>query len=168
MVCCCYCIILRGRMQCGDDLEWPPLVLWPCSAEELFYISRLSRSAERSKRIFTGGVVKANDICSAAFCESAALRGTNPLRHRCAMPPPPKGGGFALLIGRWQKAPPSGELANAVSLRGFSPLKFCKNPYPQRRACTASGAATVVSRHDPSRENAFGALRRARQTRNIK
>ena len=30
-------------------------------------------SAERSKRIFTGGVVAANGICSAAFCESAAL-----------------------------------------------------------------------------------------------
>ena len=43
-------------------------------AEELFIISRLSRSAERSKRIFTGGVVKASGICSAAFCESAALR----------------------------------------------------------------------------------------------
>ncbi len=44
------------------------------SAEELFIISRLSRSAERSKRIFTGGVVTENGICSAAFCESAALR----------------------------------------------------------------------------------------------
>ena len=43
------------------------------SAERIFIISRLSRSAERSKRIFTGGVVKANGICSAAFCESAAL-----------------------------------------------------------------------------------------------
>ena len=31
-------------------------------------------SAERSKRIFTGGVVKASGICSAAFCENAALR----------------------------------------------------------------------------------------------
>ena len=30
--------------------------------------------AERSKRIYTGGVVAANGICSAAFCESAALR----------------------------------------------------------------------------------------------
>ena len=30
--------------------------------------------AERSKRIFTGGVVAANGICNAAFCESAALR----------------------------------------------------------------------------------------------
>ena len=34
----------------------------------------MSRSAERSKRIFTGGVVAANGICNAAFCESAALR----------------------------------------------------------------------------------------------
>ena len=31
-------------------------------------------SAERSKRIFTGGVVTASGICSAAFYESAALR----------------------------------------------------------------------------------------------
>ena len=43
-------------------------------AEELFIISRLSRSAERSKRIFTEGVVTASGICSAAFYESAALR----------------------------------------------------------------------------------------------
>ena len=34
----------------------------------------LTSSAERSKRIFTGGVVTENGICSAAFCESAALR----------------------------------------------------------------------------------------------
>ena len=32
-------------------------------------------SAERSKRIFTGGVMEGNGIYSAAFCESAALRG---------------------------------------------------------------------------------------------
>ena len=44
------------------------------SAEELFIISRLSRSAERSKRIFTRGVVKENCRGSAAFCESAVLR----------------------------------------------------------------------------------------------
>ena len=41
---------------------------------KIIFISRLSRSAERSKRIFTGGVVEENGICSAAFCESAALR----------------------------------------------------------------------------------------------
>ena len=33
-------------------------------------------SAERSKRIFTGGVVEENGSCSAAFYESAALRNT--------------------------------------------------------------------------------------------
>ena len=32
------------------------------------------RSAERSKRIFTGGVVMENGNYSAAFCESAGLR----------------------------------------------------------------------------------------------
>ena len=68
-------------------------------AEELFIISRLSRPAGRSKRIFTGGVVTENGICSAAFCESAALQerlllsasGLNPLRLCFANPPPPKG-----------------------------------------------------------------------------
>ena len=40
---------------------------------KIIFISRLSRSAERDKRIFTGGAVTANGICSAAFCESAAL-----------------------------------------------------------------------------------------------
>ena len=44
-------------------------------AEELFIISRLSRPAGRSKRIFTGGVVTENGSYRAAFCESAALRG---------------------------------------------------------------------------------------------
>ena len=38
----------------------------------------LTSSAGRSKRIFTGGVVTANGSCSAAFCESAALRGIPP------------------------------------------------------------------------------------------
>ena len=41
----------------------------------------------------------------------------NPLRHRCAMPPPPRGGGFALLTGRCIKAPPSGELSPQVTER---------------------------------------------------
>ena len=41
---------------------------------KFIFISRLSRPAGRSKRIFTGGVVTASGICSAAFCESAALR----------------------------------------------------------------------------------------------
>ena len=61
-------------------------LLCASSAEELFIISRLSRPAGRSKRIFTGGGVTANGICSAAFCESAALRETNSLRlMACAL-----------------------------------------------------------------------------------
>ena len=55
-------------------MEMPSALLWAYSAERIFIISRLSRSAERDKRIFTGGVVTENGICSAAFCESAALR----------------------------------------------------------------------------------------------
>ena len=78
-----------------DDLEWPPLALWPSSAERIFIISRLSRSAERSKRIFTRGVVEENGICSAACCASAALRESTanlrPLRLCFANPPLPKG-----------------------------------------------------------------------------
>ena len=70
---------LAGRCPNNSSL-FPPLAavvvvaLCAYSAERIFIISRLSRSAERSKRIFTGGVVAANGICSAAFCESAALR----------------------------------------------------------------------------------------------
>ena len=49
--------------------------------------------------LFTGGVVEENSICSAAFCESAALGDTNSLRlTACALsvtayavPPLPKG-----------------------------------------------------------------------------
>jgi len=45
----------------------------------IIFISRLSRSAERSKRIFTGGVVKANGICHGQNKKprrAGALRGT--------------------------------------------------------------------------------------------
>ena len=46
---------------------------------------RLSHSAECSKPIFTGGVVTASGSCSAAFCESAALRGApSPSQPHCA------------------------------------------------------------------------------------
>ena len=54
-------------------MKCAPRSLCASSAERIFIISRLSRSAERDKRIFTGGVVEENGICSAAFCESAAL-----------------------------------------------------------------------------------------------
>ncbi len=81
-------------------------------AEELFIISRLSRSAERSKRIFTGGVVTENGSCSAAFCESAALRGIPPqslLRKASS----PKGTpyGYAAKFPATAKAVPLGKVA---------------------------------------------------------
>ena len=59
---------------------------------KIIFISRLSRSAERSKRIFTGGVVAENCICSAAFCESAALwLVSSPSQSNPAdLPAPPK------------------------------------------------------------------------------
>ena len=47
----------------------------------------------------------------------------------------------------------------------FFPLKAVRKS-PQRRAFAESGAIAAVFRYDSSRENAFGALRRARQTRN--
>ena len=40
--------------------------------------------------LFTGGVVEGNGICSAAFCESAALR-EYPFSLCCAKPAPPRG-----------------------------------------------------------------------------
>ena len=45
-----------------DDLELPPLCSGNRSGRIIFY-SRLSRSAERSKRIFTGGAVPGSCIC---------------------------------------------------------------------------------------------------------
>ncbi len=62
---------------------------------------------------FTEGVVTGNGICCAAFCESAAQRGTNPLRHRCAMPPPPKGGRFCSTYRQMAKSSPLGELSRS-------------------------------------------------------
>ena len=80
---------------------------------KIFIISRLSRSAERSKRIFTGGVVAANGICSAAFCESAALGEKYPLSLCYAKPAPPRGRLMALLetLPPPPKAVPLGKVA---------------------------------------------------------
>ena len=71
------------------------------------------------------------------------------------MPAPPKGGAFGHLPVSADKAPPSGELANAVSLRGFFSLPSGANHPPQRRAFAESGAVNAVSLYDPSRENGF-------------
>ena len=80
-------------------------------------------SAERSKRIFTGGVVTENGICSAAFCESAALReSTASLRlHpalRATFPRPGEGfSGSGKLLAKtqslWARLLPRGELSRS-------------------------------------------------------
>jgi hypothetical protein len=57
----------------------------------------------------------------------------------------------------------------AERLRAFRyPIFTGEDHVPQRRAFAESGAANAACRYDPSGENAFGALRRARQTRNYK
>ena len=56
--------------------------------------------------ISAGGLMKAIQK-KAPSAPTQTVR--NPLRHRCAMPPPPKGGGLAHLSVRSIKAPPLGE-----------------------------------------------------------
>ena len=46
------CAMPGGLFCIENDWECPPLALWASSAEKSFLISRLSRSAERSKRFF--------------------------------------------------------------------------------------------------------------------
>ena len=77
-------------------------------------------SAERSKRIFTGGVMEGNGICSAAFCESAALRGSTPSVIAYGDATFPKGtafGGGGKLCGSTERRPLGGAVAQR--LRGF-------------------------------------------------
>ena len=72
-----------------------------------------------------------NVICSAAFCESAALRGkvfaefqrAEPSQSSLRDASSPEGGALSALTGRCVKAPPSGELAATIGsrLRGFAP-----------------------------------------------
>ena len=77
-------------------------------------------------------------------CQLSQRERANPLRRSRASSP--EGGAFCHLPVSTNKAPPSGELANAVSLRGF---------FPPRSAFTESGAANAVFLHDPTRENAM-------------
>ena len=71
-------------------MKCPPLTLSASSAENLFLILRLLRSAERSKRFFTRGAVKANSnaLRSAALPKEAALQmlfpvTTSPVKMQC-------------------------------------------------------------------------------------
>ena len=68
----------------------------------IIFISRLSRSAERSKRIFTGGGRNGK----------RQLRGENPLRLT-AFASSPEGGAFGYLAVSTDKAPPFGGAGTA-------------------------------------------------------
>ena len=101
------------------------------SGKNIFNFGIAERLRTLRYSIFTGGVVKGNGICSACFLRKRGAAGKlllgasglNPLRHRYAMTPPPRGGGFALLAGRCTKAPPSGELSPQVTERVRAPNK---------------------------------------------
>ncbi len=74
-------------------------------------------SAERSKRIFTGGVVEGNGSCSAAFCESAALRGITPSVIAYGDATFPKGTAFrggGKLCGSTERLPLGGAVAQRL------------------------------------------------------
>ena len=91
-----------------------------------FRVCRGLRAAPNA--IFTGGVVTRNGICSAAFCESAALQirffaefqRAEPSQSSLRDASSPEGGALSALTGRCVKALPSGELARE-RLRGFAP-----------------------------------------------
>ena len=86
----------------------------------IIFISRLSRSAERSKRIFTGGVVAANGICNAAFCESAALRAC----------PLPLGGAVAQRLRGFKSAEPEKTVKRSSRRTGVNLQFFPVQPTP--------------------------------------
>ena len=111
-----------------DDLELPPLCSGNRSGRIIFY-SRLSRSAERSKRIFTGGAVPGSCICCCwpavnAQREWVLLRESEPSQSRLTPRQLSRRASFLAVRKSWpprDKAPPSGELARskATRLRGF-------------------------------------------------
>ena len=75
----------------------------------------------------------------------------NPLRHRCAMPPPPKGGGLAYLSVRSIKAPPSGELLSAAKLRGFAlPSGAPERAHPLAENRSHPGKISIICMHSGS------------------
>ena len=67
--------------------------------------------------IFTGGVVEENEICSAAFCESAALRGITPSVIAYGDATFPKGTAFrggGKLCGSTERRPLGGAVAQRL------------------------------------------------------
>ena len=90
-------------------------VLWPYSAERLFLFVVSKRLRAFRNYFFTGGVVEENGICSAAFCESAALRGSTPSVIAYGDATFPKGTASAV-AGNFAAAPkgvPLGELSRS-------------------------------------------------------
>ena len=83
-------------------------------------------SAELSKRIFTGRVMEGNGICSAAFCESAALRGSTPSVIAYGDATFPKGTAFriAAKFPSSQKASPWGSWLCAAKTEGVYLFRF--------------------------------------------
>ena len=74
-------------------------------------------SAERSKRIFTGGVVEGNGSCRAVFCESAARRGITPSVIAYGDATFPKGAAFrggGKLCGSTERRPLGGAVAQRL------------------------------------------------------
>ena len=115
--------------------------LWPSSAESFLYCNS-GKSADFPELPFPGRGRKGQ--------RKLSRKHPRPLSHRYAMPAPPKGEPLAVH-------------ANFISLP--RPLPLRKSPAAPPLP-TEAGAAAAVCGYDPSCENAFGALRRARQTRN--
>ena len=131
-------------------------------------------------------------LCGVTFCLPSACRDA-PLGQRQGgvfrLPPPylwtpptpqqVKGCSPLTILKKKSKhkkasAAPVGAIALTLfSLLHLKPLSRCAtappggaSARPQRRAFVESGTANAVWGHDPTRENAFGAARRPRQTRN--
>ena len=115
---------LAGRCPNSSSL-FPPLAavvvvaLWPYSAERLFLIEQSRSVCGRSGFAFSRkGVVTGNCICSAAFCESAALRGN----FQRAKLPQSMPDGLASSLGEGAFGAPGRFLVSPNTLaRGFKP-----------------------------------------------
>ena len=66
--------------------------------------------------LFTGGVVEGNGSCSAAFCESAALRGKPSQSAHCVRSQLPRRGSFIRADRQMAKSSPFGGAVKAVRL----------------------------------------------------
>ena len=96
--------------------------------------------------------MEGNGICSAAFCESAALH--KPSQAHCVRQLPRRG---SFISANWQmpKSSPFGGAGTPLGVtERVQPAEGQQETFPQRRAFAESGAATAVFRYDPTCENA--------------